>query len=90
MQGVKEKLRANTEEAIKLGICGVRSLASLLRPSAHPHTLYPQAPTYQIGSTLIWGQDKLNVVQDLVLGWKPGFSHLKASVAAFPHFDYRL
>ncbi|KAL8277401.1 hypothetical protein RQP46_010241 [Phenoliferia psychrophenolica] len=69
-EGVKEKLRSNTDEAVKLGICG--------------------APTYQIGTTLIWGQDKLNVVQDLVLGWKPGFSHLKASVAAFPHFDYRL
>ncbi|KAM0750379.1 thioredoxin-like protein [Meredithblackwellia eburnea MCA 4105] len=67
---LKDKLKANTDEAVKLGLCG--------------------APTYQIGKHVIWGQDKLNVVQDLILGWKPEVSNLKASVAAFPHFDYRI
>lgn len=69
-QSVKARLKANNDEAIKLGICG--------------------APTYQIGDNLVWGQDRLNVVQDLVLGWRPEKSKLKASVSSYPHYDYRL
>lgn len=60
---VKEQLKANNDEAIKLGICG--------------------APTFQIGKHLVWGQDRINVVEDLILGWKPETSTLKASVSAF-------
>lgn len=45
-------------------------------------TLPTQAPTYQLGNTLIWGQDKLNVVQDLILGWKPEHSNLKVCSSA--------
>ncbi|KAK4057300.1 hypothetical protein OIO90_001797 [Microbotryomycetes sp. JL221] len=69
-EAVKARLRANTEEAIAIGLCG--------------------APTFQLGKTLVWGGDRINHVLDLVLGWRPEKSNLKASVAAFPHFDYRL
>ncbi|KAK4048212.1 hypothetical protein OIV83_004917 [Microbotryomycetes sp. JL201] len=69
-EAAKARLRANTDEAVALGICG--------------------APTFQLGKTLVWGGDRLNHVLDLVLGWRPEKSNLKASVAAFPHFDYRL
>jgi len=48
------------------------------------------APTFQIGNRIVWGQDRLNVVQDLIAGWDPDHSNLKATVGAFPHFDYRL
>ncbi|GAA96993.1 hypothetical protein E5Q_03668 [Mixia osmundae IAM 14324] len=48
------------------------------------------APTFQIDEHLVWGQDRINVVQDLLSGWSPEKSRLKATVGAFPHFDYRL
>lgn len=34
--------------------------------------------------------DERSVVEDLILGWKPETSKLKATVSAFPHYDYRL
>ncbi|SCV70047.1 BQ2448_1441 [Microbotryum intermedium] len=48
------------------------------------------APTFQFKDHLVFGGDRINVVQDLVLGWSPERSKLKASVAGFAHFDYRL
>lgn len=48
------------------------------------------APTFQVGKTLIWGGDKMNVVADLVTGWVPEVSHLRATVSGFHGFDYRL
>jgi 2-hydroxychromene-2-carboxylate isomerase len=39
----REQLKANTTEAIKLGLCG--------------------APTYQFEDYIVWGQDRLNLVQ---------------------------
>lgn len=54
---VKDQLRGNTEEAKKLGLCGV--------------------PTYRVlgedgkvRGGLVWGQDELGVVQDLIAGWR--------------------
>ncbi|SCZ90306.1 BZ3500_MvSof-1268-A1-R1_Chr9g10785 [Microbotryum saponariae] len=73
----KDQLRHNTEQAQALGLCG--------------------APTFQFKDQLVFGGDRINVVQDLVLGWSvaslelsPERSKLKASVAGFAHFDYRL
>jgi hypothetical protein len=42
------------------------------------------APTWQLGRHLVWGQDRINVVQDLVAGWRPESSALVATVGAFP------
>ncbi|KAK4700647.1 hypothetical protein P7C70_g5596, partial [Phenoliferia sp. Uapishka_3] len=68
-QTAKEILRANTEEAVTLGICG--------------------APTFQVEKTLIWGGDKINVVQDLLLGWDVT-SNLKAASPSLTQSDHHL
>jgi len=48
---IKDKLKQNTEEAIKSGVCGV--------------------PSFQVnGGDIIWGQDRLDIVADLLCGWK--------------------
>jgi len=50
LESVKNKLKENTDKAIKAGACGV--------------------PSFQVnGGDLIWGQDHLDVVQDLLCGW---------------------
>ncbi|XP_028403916.1 uncharacterized protein LOC114526489 isoform X2 [Dendronephthya gigantea] len=50
-QDIKDQLRANTDRAISVGVCGV--------------------PSYQVdGGAVIWGQDRLNIVADLLCGWK--------------------
>jgi 2-hydroxychromene-2-carboxylate isomerase len=62
-QHVKDELRRTTNEAFDLGICGV--------------------PTYRVFEEvrsewrlcgleggLVWGQDELAVVEDLIAGWK--------------------
>ncbi|XP_031557502.1 uncharacterized protein LOC116294112 isoform X2 [Actinia tenebrosa] len=50
-QDIKDKLRANTERAVKNGVCGV--------------------PSYQVNDgAILWGQDRLNIVADLLCGWK--------------------
>lgn len=124
---MKESLKANTDEAIKLGICGVSRYHWIVHfPGVRIDTVFLfigsffpnryaishtkkkkkrkrgcvrlgagqtdafQLPSCQTGSTILWGGDKLNVVQDLILGWKPEVSKLKATVSAFPHYDYRL
>ncbi|XP_046853818.1 uncharacterized protein LOC124446966 isoform X2 [Xenia sp. Carnegie-2017] len=50
-QDIKDQLRANTDRAVKAGVCGV--------------------PSYQVNNgAIIWGQDRLNIVADLLCGWK--------------------
>ena len=52
---VKERLRANTADAVATGVCGV--------------------PTFQVvpagapPGELVWGQDRLHVVADMLNGW---------------------
>jgi 2-hydroxychromene-2-carboxylate isomerase len=53
-QAVKGQLRANTDEAVALGICGAP-------------TFQMGEGEKKI---LIWGGDRLNHVADLVLGWR--------------------
>eukprot|EP00249_Psilotum_nudum_P012531 c23839_g1_i3 orf=579-1709(-) len=54
---IKNQLRENTAEAISLGACG--------------------APTFQVLDpngqhvALVWGQDRLNIVADMLSGWRP-------------------
>ncbi len=55
--GVKAALKANTDEAVAVGACGV--------------------PTYQVlhrghEPVLLWGQDRLHVVADVLNGWRQG------------------
>ena len=56
---IKAKLRENTAAAKARGSCGV--------------------PTYRVlhqddKGGLVWGQDELNVVEDLIYGWDPEHS----------------
>jgi 2-hydroxychromene-2-carboxylate isomerase len=60
---VKEILRANNNEAVKLGICGVPTY----RVSEKTGTGWAVSG---VGSGIVWGQDELAVVQDLIAGWK--------------------
>ncbi len=33
-------------------------------------------PSFQVnGGEIVWGQDKLNVVADMICGWKPSYTH---------------
>ena len=54
-QSVKEQLRTNTEDAQQLGLCGV--------------------PTFVVDfadeSYLVWGQDRLCMVEWMLNGWRP-------------------
>jgi 2-hydroxychromene-2-carboxylate isomerase len=61
-QGIKDQLRANTEEAKKLGLCGVPSY----------RVLEKEGSGWKLAGGLVWGQDELGVVMDLVAGWREG------------------
>lgn len=63
-------LKNNTAEAVKIGICGST-------------TLQLQG---EHRDRLIWGADRLNIVSDMLCGWHPEYSRLRATVAAFPSF----
>ncbi|OAL29835.1 hypothetical protein AYO20_09028 [Fonsecaea nubica] len=60
---VKEQLRANTQDAIDAGICGVPSYRVFDKTDQGWVNCAPE-------SGVIWGQDELVVVEDLVAGWK--------------------
>ena len=49
--GCKERLRANTEAAQALGVCGV--------------------PSFQVDDHIIWGQDRLHFLKEMIDGWRP-------------------
>lgn len=59
---VKTKLRELTAEAKALGICGVPTYR-ILRQS--------EAGTWDAAGGLVWGQDEMGVVEDLIAGWDP-------------------
>lgn len=57
---IKAKLRENTAAAKATGICGVPTYRVLQQDGKggwKPH------------GGLVWGQDELNVVEDLIYGW---------------------
>eukprot|EP00897_Mesotaenium_endlicherianum_P007807 jgi/Mesen1/7054/ME000369S06378 len=56
-QRVKDELRQNTATAVELGICGAPTFRVLDPEGCHV--------------ALVWGQDRLNVVLDLLCGWRP-------------------
>jgi 2-hydroxychromene-2-carboxylate isomerase len=61
-QEVKDQLRVNTEEAKRLGLCGVPSY----------RVLEKQGGEWKPVGALVWGQDELGVVMDLIAGWREG------------------
>lgn len=56
----KRRLRELTQEAKELGLCGAPSYRVLRRLG--------DGQWDQVGD-LVWGQDELNVVEDLITGW---------------------
>ncbi|KAH8726424.1 DSBA-like thioredoxin domain-containing protein [Phaeosphaeriaceae sp. PMI808] len=59
---IKTKLRELTAEAKELGICGVPTYR-VLRQS--------NDGAWNLVGGIVWGQDELNVVEDLIAGWDP-------------------
>ena len=57
---VKTKLREATAEAKALGLCGVPSYR-VLRQNGNGE--------WMLQGGIVWGQDELNVVEDLIAGW---------------------
>ncbi|KAJ4303339.1 hypothetical protein N0V90_002232 [Kalmusia sp. IMI 367209] len=69
--GTKERLRELTAEAKELGICGAPTFR-VLRPAG-------DGEWDHVGG-IIWGQDELNIVQDLIAGW----DHADTAILAEP------
>jgi 2-hydroxychromene-2-carboxylate isomerase len=69
-QRVRDTLRANTQEAKDIGLCGV--------PSYRVYHRTPQGRKANGG--VVWGQDESNVVLDLIAGWDEGTSRTVADV----------
>ena len=59
-QHIKDQLRRNTEEAAKLGLCGV--------PTYIVHE--KKGNDWVPAGGIVWGQDELAVVEDLIAGWR--------------------
>ncbi|KAF1939846.1 thioredoxin-like protein [Clathrospora elynae] len=59
---IKAKLREVTAEAKSLGICGVPTYR-VLRQDGNG--------TWNLAGGLVWGQDEINVVEDVIAGWEP-------------------
>ena len=59
-QAIKDRLRINTEEAKKLGLCGVPTY----------RVLEKDGNEWVPAGGLVWGQDELGVVMDLIAGWR--------------------
>lgn len=57
---IKQQLRDLTAEAKEKGICGVPTYR-VLRQSA--------SGTWDLAGGVVWGQDEINVVEDLIAGW---------------------
>ncbi|KAJ4375786.1 hypothetical protein N0V83_001063 [Neocucurbitaria cava] len=68
---VKDNLRHLTAEAKELGICGVPTYR-VLRDSGNGE--------WKLIGGLVWGQDEINVVEDLIAGWDPERSDEVAEV----------
>lgn len=68
---VKAKLREATAEAKELGLCGVPTYRVLKQA---------QDGEWKSVGGLVWGQDEINVVEDLIAGWDPEHSDQTAEV----------
>lgn len=55
---IKAELRANTAAAIEAGCCGAPSM--VITPAGGRE-----------GPILLWGQDRLDMVEDVLAGWRP-------------------
>jgi 2-hydroxychromene-2-carboxylate isomerase len=60
---VKQELRARTKEAKNTGICGVPSYRIFRRQIGQGENDWTPA------SDIVWGQDEIVVVEDLIAGW---------------------
>ena len=69
-QQIKDILRANTQQAQDLGICGVPSY----------RVSHKTADGWRINGGIIWGQDETNVVKDLISGWDEDRDQVLATV----------
>jgi 2-hydroxychromene-2-carboxylate isomerase len=69
---VKAKLRTLTAEAKELGLCGVPTYRVLRQTDDRE---------WKAVGGLVWGQDEINVVEDLIAGWNPESSGEVAEVA---------
>jgi hypothetical protein len=71
-QQIKDQLRANTDQAFKLGLCGAPTYRVLEKTDKEE---------WVVNGGLVWGQDELGVVQDLVAGWREEGSTTVADVS---------
>jgi hypothetical protein len=60
LQGPRDILRANTQKAKDLGLCGVPSY----------RVWHATLNGWENHGGVIWGQDETNVVLDLISGWE--------------------
>ena len=60
---IKADLRARTKEAKDVGICGVPSYRVFRRKAGQA------GRGWQLSGDIVWGQDELAVVEDLIAGW---------------------
>lgn len=60
---IKDSLRARTAQAKELGLCGVPTYRVLRRQQS--------GDEFEPVGGLVWGQDEINVVEDLIAGWLP-------------------
>lgn len=59
---IKKELRAKTAEAKEVGLCGVPTYRVFRRRAG-------SGGEWQQTGDLVWGQDELAVVEDLIAGW---------------------
>jgi hypothetical protein len=71
-QQLKDQLRANTDQAVKLGLCGAPTYRVLEKANEEG---------WVVNGGLVWGQDELGVVLDLVAGWREEGSMTVADVS---------
>lgn len=71
-QQLKDQLRANTDQALKLGLCGAPTYRVLEKTNEEG---------WVVNGGLVWGQDELGVVHDLVAGWREEGSMTVADVS---------
>ena len=60
---IKSDLRAKTKEAKDVGICGVPSYRVYRRKEEQGDA------KWKLVGDIVWGQDELAVVEDLIAGW---------------------
>ena len=60
---IKADLRARTKEAKDVGICGVPSYRVFRRNAGRAEA------AWEPFGDIVWGQDELAVVEDLIAGW---------------------